>query len=218
METREDDLGARLRSVLARAPRGREWIEGLLAGALDRSKLLAGFAAATRRMGRDPVVDEDPRLAGYCTDDAARVALLLSALRALPDAEHLELVEDLFYRGETREKQAVLRALPHLPDPARYVALAVDACRTNSKDEFEAIACENPFARDAFGEHDFNHLVLKAIFMGTRVARIAGLSARANPRLAKMVEDYASERRAAGRAVPDDVAFVLDRCAEATKE
>jgi hypothetical protein len=44
-------------------------------------------------------------------------------------------------------------------------------------------------------------MVLKALFIGVTLWPIQGLEARANPRLAAMLIDYAHERQAAGRSV-----------------
>ena len=49
-------------------------------------------------------------------------------------------------------------------------------------------------------------MVLKALFVGVAVDRIVGLDGRLTPELARMAADYASERRAAGRSVPSDIA------------
>tara|TARA_B100002003_G_scaffold174683_1_gene162531 strand:+ start:148 stop:315 length:168 start_codon:yes stop_codon:yes gene_type:complete len=51
---------------------------------------------------------------------------------------------------------------------------------------------------------------LKAIFMAVLVGRIADLASRVTPELKRMVADFASERRAAGRAVPDDVDLIVN--------
>ena len=53
--------------------------------------------------------------------------------------------DELYATGELREQQAVLRVLAYLPEPARYVALAADAVRTNVLSVLEALACDNPF-------------------------------------------------------------------------
>ena len=45
--------------------------------------------------------------------------------------------------------------------------------------------------------------------VGVAVGRILGLEARITPELQRMVADYASERRAAGRSVPDDITYIL---------
>jgi hypothetical protein len=52
---------------------------------------------------------------------------------------------------------------------------------------------------------NFNQMVLKALFNNVPLARIVGLADRANNELARMANDYAAERRAAGRAIPGDI-------------
>ena len=88
-------------------------------------------------------------------DEVARAALLVNAYpRVVPD--------ELWARGDNRERQAVLRALPLLPEPERFAAIAIEACRTNVLPVFEAIACENPYPARYFPERNFNQMVLKA--------------------------------------------------------
>jgi hypothetical protein len=70
---------------------------------------------------------------------------------------------------------------------------------------FEAIACENPYPAAHFPELNFNQMVLKALFTGVALERVIGLDGRVTPELARMANDYASERRAAGRSVPADI-------------
>ena len=55
---------------------------------------------------------------------------------------------------------------------------------------------------------------MKAIFNGLSLRRVLGLAERNNAELRRMVEAYASERRAAGRPVPEDVDFHSRRNAE----
>lgn len=138
--------------------------------------------------------------------DFGRAALVLTAVSRTRAPE--ELVAQLVRRGEIGEQESLLRMLALLPEPARFVAAAIDACRTNSASVFAAIALDNPFVRDQFPEANFNQLVLKAIFVGQPVSRIVGLAERVNENLVRMVRDYADERRAAGRSVPDDVGHV----------
>ena len=51
-------------------------------------------------------------------------------------------------------------------------------------------------------------MVLKALFTGVTLARIIGLDERVTPELGRMAADYASERRAAGRSVPEDLSRI----------
>ncbi|WP_036971445.1 EboA domain-containing protein, partial [Promicromonospora kroppenstedtii] len=49
------------------------------------------------------------------------------------------------------------------------------------------------------------HAILKLVFQGTSLAAASGLDRRADEELARMARDFAAERRAAGRPVPDDL-------------
>ena len=50
----------------------------------------------------------------------------------------------------------MLKSLPLLPEPQRFEALAVEACRSNVLTVFEAIACENPYPHGYFEELSFD--------------------------------------------------------------
>jgi hypothetical protein len=165
----------------------------------DKLAVLAAFSGAARRVGKAPVEFADRGVWG--NDELARAWILLRAYPIVTPGE-------LWAHGDNRERQAVLKALPLLPDPGRFEALAVEACRSNVLTVFEAIACENPYPQRYFGELSWNQMVLKAAFNGVTLARILGLSERCNPELARMAADFAAERRAAGRPVPDDLVLV----------
>jgi hypothetical protein len=70
---------------------------------------------------------------------------------------------------------------------------------------FEAVAHRNPFPKEQFAENRWNHMVLKALFVGSTLHPIQGLDERANPPLARMLSDYAHERWAAGRPVSPEL-------------
>jgi hypothetical protein len=147
-------------------------------------------------------------LEGWGLDDLGRVTLLLLAAARPGPGRLYELVDDCYRHGDTRERQAVLRALPLLPEAERFLPLGVDACRTSVQPLFEAMACENPYPAAHFPELNFNQMVLKALFTGVALKRIVGLDRRLTPDLARMASDYAGERRAAGRSVPSDIGLV----------
>ncbi len=67
------------------------------------------------------------------------------------------------------------------------------------------MAHRNPYPSERFAENRWNHMVLKAIFVGSPLHPIQGLDARANPPLARMLCDYAHERWAAGRPVSPEL-------------
>jgi hypothetical protein len=56
---------------------------------------------------------------------------------------------------------------------------------------------------------NYNQMVLKALFIGSPLARLVGLEERITPELVRMAEDYATERQAAGRPVPEDIPLFI---------
>jgi hypothetical protein len=213
-----------LESIVLRGAEARaaDWFRRNLGEELASSttRFRAAFAGAGRRLGeREPSMGADDlarlQQAGLVTPERwrlamfARAALLMRALSTLPADEHPNFVRELYRRGDFREQSAILQSLILLPRPERFVTLAVEACRTNVGDVFEAIACENIYPATHFAALNFNQLVIKAFFVGIAVGRIAGLEARKTPELRRMAADYASERRAAGRSVPGDIDLVL---------
>ena len=176
-----------------------------------RANVLAAWSAIGRKVGKATVASSTPLGAfdGRGHDELVRGWLLVTAAQTRRDAEMLELVGSCWARGDNRERHAVLRALPLLPNPAQYVSLAVEACRTSVQTIFEAIACENPFPARHFPELNFNQLVLKALFNAVALERITGLAERRNAELSRMATDYRAERLAAGRSVPPDIDFVI---------
>ncbi|NUO35098.1 MAG: EboA domain-containing protein [Dermatophilaceae bacterium] len=144
--------------------------------------------------------------------DAAREALLL----ALPGdtAYVVGVVWRLYDQGDAAERRAVLLALPALdaagrPNGIGDAALPIvrDALRTN--DTRLVAAALGPYAAAHLDDDAWRQAVLKVLFTGIPVGEVAGLATRADAELARMVRDYAAEREAAGRAVPDDAYTVL---------
>ncbi len=180
-------------------PDARAWLHGVPLD--DKIALLAAFSGAARKLGKAPVIVGER--GSWGADEVARAALLIRAYpRVVP--------EEMWAHGDNRERQAVLKALPLLPEPERFVALAIEACRSNVLTVFEAIACENPYPAQHFPDLHFNQMVLKAAFNGVALARIVGLLQRRNEELARMATDFAAERRAAGRAVPADLGLIIE--------
>ncbi|MEU3840413.1 EboA domain-containing protein [Streptomyces sp. NPDC028635] len=135
--------------------------------------------------------------------EAAR-SLILAAARPAPDA-----LARVYHQGTAEERLAVLRALPGLVAGPDAVALVEDALRTN--DTRLLAAAVGPYAARHLDTHSWRHAVLKCLFTGVPVDTVAGLDrrARGDAELARMLRDYAAERTAAGRAVPDDLRRVL---------
>lgn len=157
----------------------------------------ARFAAAGRECGQEHA-------------DSVRVLLLAEAR---PDAPALTR---LYRQGTAAERRAVLLALrPLAVPPGDGVPLVDDALRTN--DSSLVAAAVGPYAGDHLGTHAWRHAVLKCLFTGVPVDAVGGLKsrARADTELARMLRDYAAERSAAGRDIPQDLQRVLALTAEA---
>lgn len=183
-------------------------------------RFLAAFAGMGRRVGEHvvavPSSAEADRLrealggpwpASISLADLARMSICCAMDRAWADRaaqERVAVMVDLYYKGALGEQLAVLRALPLMAEPERYLELAIDACRTNVASVFAAIALDNAYPALWFPEHAFNQLVMKTIFLELDARAIFGLRDRANPELERMLDDFAAERRAAGRAIPFD--------------
>src|SRR5262249_9425117 len=171
--------------------------------------LCRAYTAAPRHVGRAPIGDRE--YDRWTADDAARAVLLLGIAERMEPHAFVATAIECFERGDSREQQSWLRGLSLMPEPERFRETAIDACRTNIVPLFESIACENPYPSRCFPEPNFNQLVLKAMFNNIALARIVGLSGRSNAELTRMAADYAAERRAAGRAVPSDIALAMQR-------
>ncbi|WP_346166556.1 EboA domain-containing protein [Streptomyces javensis] len=132
--------------------------------------------------------------------DAARF-LLLHTVR--PEATALAR---LYEHGTAAERRAVLHALPHLRHlaPGAALPLVQDALRSN--DTRLIAAAVGPYAAEHLPAHAWRHAVLKCLFTGVSLDAVADLAVRAagDQELARMLHDYAAERIAAGRAVPED--------------
>lgn len=174
------------------------------------------FASLPRRLGKaaGSTLDsqspgEPPLSRPNCTlTDYLRLWLLLRALPEVAPAERAAWLLQLYEAGEMGEQVSILRVLALLPEPARFLETGVQACRTNARDVFEAIVCENPFLAEHFPALNFNQAIMKAIFMDVPLRRVERLAERITPELSRMAQGYVSERRAAGRVVPPDAEFL----------
>jgi hypothetical protein len=175
-------------------PEGLAWLDAV-------TDLRVAFPAVSRQLGRGGVVTGDARFAAWRVDDAARALLLVRA-------GSLEMARDLYFAGDARERCGALRALPYLPDGDAALPCILDAMRTSAGDVFEAAILDNDYAARHLPQHEWRKAVLKAVFVGAALARIARLEARADAELAQSLYDYVLEREAATRSVPHDLWIV----------
>ncbi|GAA2096078.1 hypothetical protein GCM10009801_65370 [Streptomyces albiaxialis] len=147
--------------------------------------------------------------------ETARILLLHAAS---PGGEALAR---LYEHATAPERRAVLLALLHLdppPVPRAALPLVEDALRSN--DTRLIAAALGPYAAEHLDPHQWRHGVLKCLFTGVPLSAVAGLErrARGDAELARMLTDYARERTAAGRAVPDDLHHALQLTATESAE
>lgn len=190
-----------------------EQLDVLAAGGPERDlHIFLGFAP--RKLGKADLALSDADKAdagaahpgwdpsGWSVDGAARVLGLLTYKASRPFAE---VFKDLRRTSDVAEMIALYRGLPLYPDPETLFFEVGEGLRSNLKPVFEAIAHNNPFPRDHMDEHRWNHMILKALFVDSRLSPIVGLEDRANPELARILVDYAQERWAAGRPVTEEL-------------
>ena len=150
----------------------------------------------------------------WTTGDAARIILILTATEAFPEQAG-QLVTSVYRLGDESERAIVTKGLALFPAPDTLKPLALETGRANSTTLFSALALDNPYPAAHYSDHEFNQLVLKALFMGLGIERMVGLQARTNAELSRMCEDYMDERRAASRTIPRDIWLAMSPYASA---
>ncbi|MGW2471383.1 EboA domain-containing protein [Streptomyces bauhiniae] len=173
-------------------PPARGWLDQALAEAAQ------GITPTTELR-----LAEAARRCGPPHADTARLLILRAAHPTPTDLTRV------YHRGTADERRAVLHALPHLVPGPDAVPLIEDALRTN--DTRLLSAALGPYAARHLSAHLWRHAILKCLFTGVPVAGVAQLAARAHgdAELARMLADFAAERTAAGRPVPEDLHHVL---------
>jgi hypothetical protein len=191
---------------------GAAWLRTTAAGVADGDiDIRVAFPGVSRRVGRGglgaaPTLEalvagrrHPLSLAAWRIDDVARAALICAAASRGPVGP---LVRDLYERGDARERTAALRALPLVAGASdEGVVIVLDAVRTNQGEIFEAAVCDNPYSGAWVPALEYRKAVLKAVFIGLAVERIALLHERADADLASSLLDLVLEREAASRPI-----------------
>ena len=190
-------------------------LERLKSSPSDKDIYLA-LGYATRKLGKgDLELKPEERAAAtaarpswdpsdWSVDQAARIAFVLAG-QARDGKAFKARLEMLFNTADVWELIAFYRGLPLYLNAADHVARAREGTRSAMQPIFEAVAHRNPYPMEEFDENAWNHMVLKALFIGSKLAPILGLDDRANARLARMLCDYAHERWAAQRSVSPEL-------------
>lgn len=213
MSTHLETLRRAIRHVCT--PEQARWldeaIDGLRPGTALQDELATLIARARRRVGRQPLSetagpidssDGPLTIAHWKAGDAARVALLLTAIDA---SGGTDIVCQAYRLGDDAENTALVRGLSLYGDGDTLREMALNAGRTNSLLLLAALTLDNSYPAAHYTDREFNQMVLKALFLGLNIDAVQGLEGRSNPELSQMCEDYIDERLAAGRSVPADI-------------
>lgn len=179
------------------------------------------FTAMPRFTGKAPVLVSEGmadqlaqlrpgfQVVNWTLDRLARVWWLLN-YPTNDRAAYVRSLSELFRSAEMNELVALYSALPVLTFPEEWRFLATEGIRNNIADVQAAIMLHNPYPAEQLDEAAWNQLVMKAFFTDKDVIQIVGLHARNNPRLRVILQDFAAERRAAGRVVPERLLELLE--------
>lgn len=179
-------------------------------------EFFTSFSAVPRYTGKDSLnlTDEERKQAeslrkgwkpaSWTADQLGRTLLVLSLAERRKE-EFLDILDKTFISSDMGEAVALYQSLPVLPHPEELRGRAAEGIRSNITSAFNAVALRNPYPADYMDEDAWNQVVLKALFVGSPLYQIQGIDERANETLARMLLDYAHERRAAGRTVPPEL-------------
>ncbi len=211
-----DDAASLLRRWLGRqlSTTQAEWLDSHRAAAANGTlrDLQIASGLVPRRLGQASIALDAADLAAagqarpgwnphdLTVDAAARQLLVLDSV-----IEAGAALANLCASADVAEAVALYRGLPLYPPSDRLDQQIGEGLRTSMQPIFEAIAHRSPVPRERFDESRWNHMILKALFIGAALDPIQGLDARCNPDLATMLIHYARERRAAGRSVSPDL-------------
>lgn len=198
---------------------GAAWIEARrseIDSGAPEWKFFTSFSAVPRFLGKSDLdlsasdlTEADDARPGWdpstwSVDQAGRTLLLLSLGRTHPDT-FITTLDTVFSTADVGESVALYQSLPVLPGPDRLTTRAAEGIRSNITSVFNAVALDSPYPSEYLDEAAWNQMVLKAVFVGSPLHRIKGIDERANPELARMLVDYARERRAASRSVTPEL-------------
>ncbi len=199
----------------------RAWLNAqidALASDSSESALHIAFGMAPRKCGKAGLALTGAELhagqrtlpgwtpSDWSVADAARIVVLSQVSRTTKN--FAPLFRSLCATADVAELTALYRGLPLYEKGDTLLDQVGEGLRSNMRGVFEAIIHHNPYPRQHFDQHRWNHMVLKALFVGSALSSIQGLDERANAELARMLCDFAQERHAAGRPLP----FEIWRC------
>ena len=183
----------------------------------DRARLPVLFPGLPRRFGKDPIGGGRREFGDAVVDlDAFRTCDLVAAYLCASIAASADELIDVFAHGDIEERAMLLRSLSFLPLGDATQRLLVEVLRTNVVLHLEAAMCDHNVLARALQQgvvdaDTGNRLLLKFAFVDMPLHRAFGAEAHASEQLSTMLQDLATEREAAGRAVWSDTWRMLGR-------
>lgn len=199
-----------------------DWLEVVAAEiADDPSRIVRHFPAVGRKVGREPLHEDDPQALRGSIDDVARARLVEALIDNVDATTAAGVLVDLYRHGDDAERRGVLRGLAAVDaDSAVRTAdeettlakagidLVNDALRTN--DPRLVAAAMGDFAARHLPAVDWRGGVLKCLFMQIPLRAVSAIEERRDDDLKVQAQNLADERRAAGRVLSPDLTALIN--------
>ncbi|MGB0645624.1 MAG: EboA domain-containing protein [Bradymonadia bacterium] len=196
-----DTEGQWLEHCLVDASRDLDGVLTELSKRFSKRHLIAGFS---ERSSAVLMTQLGPMPIGHWRTDRAARSWLLATLSASTSAPFKQLFS-YYESGDTETRIATLLAINLVDDTdsAQGMMLIHDAGRTYLDELMDAAWCNHPFSTHHMSDVEYRKAVLKALFCDVEISGFLRLDERADAELAASLRDFADEREAAGRPVPD---------------
>lgn len=196
-----------------------EWLRSTgesLMNEAEAWKLFTSFSTVPRHTGKEKIKLTEADLkdayshrsgwnpSEWSVDQLGRTWLILCYAQHGKE-NFLDKLEKIFVTSDMGEAVALYQSLCIFPYPEELKLRAAEGVRSNITTVFNAVALNNPYPFDYLEQDPWNQIVLKALFVGSPLYKIVGLDKRANQTLARILVEYAHERRSAGREVSPEL-------------
>jgi hypothetical protein len=156
---------------------------------------------------------KDWRIDRWSLTQTARTYLLLSFAEKYPERFN-ETLDKIIGAADMFELIAIYQAMSLFPNPDRYSLHATNGIRSNMISVFDAIALNNPYPADYFNDLAWKQVVLKTLFVDSRIEQVIGIKRRAHQDLGTALCNTVEERFAAHRPIKLEMWSILGLCAD----
>lgn len=199
-----------------------DWLDQVTAEiAEEPSRIVRHFPAVGRKVGREPLREDDPQALRGSIDDVARARLVEALVENADAASVAGLLTDLYRHGDDAERRGVLRGLGTIGRDSSSTGADSDLVRIGVGLVNDALRTNDPrLVAAAMGEFAARHLpavewrggVLKCLFMQIPLGAVTAIEDRRDAELKVQAQNLADERQAAGRVLsPDLTALINDQ-------